>query len=382
MTSSSPRVPEDPFLVDQNPPAYTSEGENLSYWQSFQEWLLPSESLSKSETPKRDLRYARTLIAIFYAILTGVLVYTVVRLVYSGRIEVFTNMYKVDFVEAPSLALCPFNANDRIEWPHGAGPWVAATKVAYKGISDLKVAPRNCTFDNRCVCVDLSAYRLRDFERNHTNRDEVSAVSDAEMFRESIEVRTNLSDPSDESVLKVGLYDSRDPAPDWLYVNQGSVFIAQLELIVWTIIDISVSGLVKTLMGDLRAMAKNRDIFRYTSQEVGNNRRNHSWHETSIRYEMKTFFVEETMSSARAFSLYTVGVLVALVALRIVIIDAFFLVIIPPHAERAKKEEDIVRELSPTAVWLRNLCFFCCFPQDKEGEKDEKRPLLLRRGTV
>ena len=63
-----------------------------------------------------------------------------------------------------------------------------------------------------------------------------------QVFREAIEIRTNLSDPSSDGVLKVGIYDSRDMAPDWLYVNEGAMFIAQLELIIWTVYPSRVQG--------------------------------------------------------------------------------------------------------------------------------------------
>merc|ERR1719215_1655883 len=185
--------------------------------------------------------------------------------------------------------------------------------VGVHGTTNLKVTPRDCTFDRKCACVDMSSYHLNDVERNITDK-EFAKSEFWTLMREGIEIRTNFSDPSDENVLKVGIYDSTDSSPDWLYVNQGSMFLGQLELIVWTVVDVSVAGLVKTFKGDLRAMAKNRHIFRYTSQQVTNARKHQPWTETSIRYEMKTFFVEETMSSPRAFSLYTVGVLIALAA--------------------------------------------------------------------
>lgn len=356
MSAANGGVPEDP-------------GPEPSWWHRFKEWLLPKETLSKSAHPKSDLKYARALIALFYVALTGVIIYTVARMCYSGRIEVFTNLYKVDFLEAPSLAFCPFNANDEIQWPGGAEPWVAASKVTLHGTNDLKIAPQKCAFNPRCACVSMSAYHLNDVLRNHS-----TALNEA--FREQIEIRTNFSDPSEESVLKVGLYDSYDESPDWLYVNQGAIFIGQLELIVWTVVDVSISGLVKTFTGDIRAMAKNRHIFRYTSQQVGNNPMAplHHHHETSIRYEMKTFFVEETMSSPRAFSLYTIGVLIALYAMRVVITDAFFALILPEWKEY--HEPSPHRMLSPTAVYFRNLFCFCCFPE-QDGEDE-----ALLKGTA
>jgi len=353
-------------------------------WEAFKEWLLPSVTFSGSTTPKRDLRFGRILLALFYAVLTGVFIYTVGRLCWSGRIELFSNLYKVDRVEAPSLAFCPFNPNDAIVWPRGPEgqnhTMVTASKYDLQGSHHLQVGARNCSFDRSCGCVDMGAYLLRDTAQEKRNGDSIQhpAGSDqahAMVFRENIEISTNFSDPSPERILKIGIYDSFDTAPDWFYVNEGAMFIGQLELTIWTVVDISIQGLVNTFKGDLRAMVKNRHIFRYTSQQVGGNtRHNH----TSVRYEMKTFFVEETMSSHRAFSLYTVGVIAALIALRWVIVDAFFLIMIPEFQEH--KDKPTVRELSPTSLWMRNL-LCCCLPSDGDAEPGETDPLLEGKGS-
>lgn len=340
-----------------------SGGDETTSWEEFKEWLLPSVTFAASDKPKSDLRYGRILVCIFYAVLAGVFIYTVGRLCNSGRIELFSNLYKVDFVEAPSLAFCPFNPHDSIQWPSGASPAVIAKKFELTGDHSLAATLHNCSFDRHCGCVDMNAYRLSDSARET----HPAGGNEAMVFRESIEIRTGLKDPSPDHVLKVGIYDSYDKAPDWFYVNQGSTFIGQLELIIWTVVDISAEGLVKTLKGDLRAMVKNRHIFRYTSQQVGTSRHD----ETAIRYEMKTFFVEETMSSHRAFSLYTVGVLIALFALRYVVVDAFFVAIMPEH-DPVKKNKPVLRELSSTSNWLRSFC--CCCLDDSEAS--ERGPLV------
>lgn len=338
-----------------------AEHKELTYWEWFLEWLLPAATFEKSKTPKRDLLYARILLVLFYLALTGVAIYTIVRLCWSGRIELFTSLYKVDFVEAPSLAFCPFNPNDTVT----GDPMLSVIKYELHGSHSLNVTPRSCSFDRHCCCVDLNAYRLRD---SATSTEPAMIGREAMVFHESINVTTNLSDPSPDHILKVGIYDSHDKAPDWFYVNQGAVFVGQLELTIWYIMDISIDGLLKTLMGDLRAMVKTRNIWKYTSQEVGDHSRQHL---TSVKYEMKTYFVEETMSSHRAFSLYTVGVIFALIALRWVVVDAFFHTIIPLYEEKAEKTE--VRQLSPLAITMRN--FLCCCIID-DSERPEREPLI------
>jgi len=340
-----------------------------TYWEDFKEWLLPSTSFKNSRTPRADLLYARVLLALFYAALTGLFVYTVVRLCYSGRIELFSNLYKVDFVEAPSLAFCPFNPNQSIEWPDGKENFaVSANKMDLDGEHHLHVKAGNCSFDRACGCVDMSAFHLTDISRETMN------PAHGMVSRESIQFRTNLTDSSSEKVIKVGIYDSYDKSPDWFYVDQGTMFLGQLELIIWTVVDVSITGLINTFKGDLRAMVKNRHIFRYTSQSVGA-KQHQSTRETTVRYEMKTFFVEETMSSHRAFSLYTVGVILSLVALRYVVVDAFFLAMMPEYKE--KNQEIKMRELTPTAVWMRNICL-CGMGGDEEQSENDP---LLKKGV-
>jgi len=340
-----------------------------TYWEDFKEWLLPSTSFKNSRTPRADLLYARVLLALFYAALTGLFVYTVVRLCYSGRIELFSNLYKVDFVEAPSLAFCPFNPNQSIEWPDGKENFaVSANKMDLDGEHHLHVKAGNCSFDRACGCVDMSAFHLTDISRETMN------PAHGMVSRESIQFKTNLTDSSSEKVIKVGIYDSYDKSPDWFYVDQGTMFLGQLELIIWTVVDVSITGLINTFKGDLRAMVKNRHIFRYTSQSVGA-KQHQSTRETTVRYEMKTFFVEETMSSHRAFSLYTVGVILSLVALRYVVVDAFFLAMMPEYKE--KNQEIKMRELTPTAVWMRNICL-CGMGGDEEQSENDP---LLKKGA-
>jgi hypothetical protein len=365
MAAASEGVQRDP-RVSTSP---RSKEEESSAWEEFKEWLVPSEAFSRSFTPKKDLAFARIATFIFYVCLFAFFIYTTVRLLFNGRIELFSNLYKVDFVEAPSLAFCPFNLNETILW-QGSHPWVSAIKWDLNGSHQLDgVAAKPCEFDRVCGCVDMRSYRLSDSAR------ELHPGGHSMVFREAIEIRTNLSDPSSDGVLKVGIYDSRDMAPDWLYVNEGAMFIAQLELIIWTVVDISVQGVINTIVNrDWRAMAKNRHIFRYTSQQVGDGRHLSGDFKTSVRYEMKTFFVEETMSSHRAFSLYTVGVLIALVALRWVFVDAFYLAVMPEWSEKKNEALPTHRELTSTSVWIREI--FCCCLKEASDDPSERDPLI------
>lgn len=336
----------------------------------FLEWLLPSRTFAKSETPESDLRFARLVICGFYLMLTGLILYTLTWLFWRGRIEVFSQQYKVDYIEAPSLAFCPYDRNASIQWPSARKPWLAAAKIDLAGSHSLDVVPENCTFDRVCACVDMHKYGLTDVDR-----DERINGGRPMVYHESIEIRVNFSDPSPERVLKIGIYDRLDSSPDWFYINQGGHWIGQLELTIWTVIDASFQGLLNTLRGDFRAMCKNHHIFRYTSQEVGNPRMHRHWNETSIQYEMKTFFVDETMSSQRAFSLYTVFVIIAICAIRWALVETFFLVFIPQYEE--KSDEPVSRQLSSMSLLLRRyLCCCCKFSRD-----GEEQPLLDEKSS-
>lgn len=347
---------------------HEEEEEHESCFESFKEWILPTGTFARSETPKTDLLFARGLSCVFWLAITGFIIYTVFRLVSSGRVELFRSSYKYDVIETPSLAFCPFNPNQTVQWPAGAEPWAFADKIDTGGVYDLDITPRNCSFDRNCACVDMYKYRFQD-----VTPDKVDGKMQG-VQRQTIEMRTNFSDPSPERVLKVGIYDNFDKSPDWIYVNQGSLFIAQLELTVWTVIDVSMHGLFETLKGDMRAMLRNKHIYRYTSQQVGDLRLHQPWRETSIRYEMKTFFVEETMSSRRAWSLYTLAVIILLFVLRAFMVDAFMATFFPEWQEK-KAEETVVRELSDFSLVLRSFVS-CILPAEEDSGSSERKPLM------
>lgn len=329
------------------------------------EWLLPARTFAKSETPESDLKFARLVIAVFYLLLTGLIVYTLAWLFYKGRIEVFSQQYKVDYIEAPSIAFCPYESNTSILWPAAKTPWVKGAKIDMEGSHALDIKAENCTFDRACACVDLHHYGLTDVDRDASINGGRSMV-----FHEFIDLRANFSDPSPERVLKIGIFDHSDTSPDWFYMNQGGHWIGQLELTIWTVVDASFHGVMNTLRGDWRAMCKNHHIFRYTSQEVGPPGMHRHWNETQIQYEMKTFFIDETMSSQRAFSLYSVFVILAICAIRWALVETFFVVFIPQYEEKA--DEPVYRQLSSTSLLLRTyLC--CCCNRRKDGEE---QPLL------
>jgi hypothetical protein len=300
-------------------------------------------------------------------------------------------------VEAPSLAFCPFDVNATIAGILNVSGVTAATKFDLLGSHALNLTHiYSCHFDRVCSCVDMSQFRLSDQSIEHpdnvdmkTSRDALGKYTTTDVFRESIQISTNLSDPSSEHVIKVGIFDSGDRNPDWFYVNQGRLFVAQLELMYWYVADFSIHGIINTVKGDLRAMVKTKHIYKYTSQEVGQQRDATTGEigATGVRYEMKTFFVQETMSSLRAFSLYTIGVIALLGATSWALVFSFYTSLMPEYREKVsdieEEEEPVVlRQLSPAAQWIRDYICCCLGNIEKDSPQEERAPLLPQKSQA
>lgn len=247
----------------------------------------------------------------------------------------------------------------------------------------MDVQPYECDFDRACVCVDLFKKKahglfdrteLRDYEgerSEHTGpHGEVSIRENK--FRDSIELRTDLTDPSGDQTLKIGLYDSVDGSPNWFFVKQGTYCAGTLEVQAWTVTDMSFRGIADTLKGNLDAMAKRRLIYRFISEDVGERGRGgRQWNETRLSYEMTHFFVDETVSSETAWSGWTLLMLVFIFLLRAPIIHAFIDVVLPAKREN----QDVDRELAGWAVMAGKACCCCCMSRADEEEGLDK-PLI------
>jgi hypothetical protein len=196
---------------------------------------------------------------LFYLGYTGTFIYTLFVLIYSGRVEVMTTQYKVDKVEAPSVVVCPFWASTEILVPAGLkdSEILHVTKYGLNGPERLLVEARTCKYDRTCVCGDLwpaskdgePVWFQDHISRNTKNIGTTGQKSEAEMiFRERIEVQTNATDGSGDRTLKIGFYDSVDPAPQWFYMGQGGYVLGSLELATWTVSDFTFEGMHETVM--------------------------------------------------------------------------------------------------------------------------------------
>jgi|Transcript_68152 hypothetical protein len=353
----------------------------MTKWEEFKEWLVPSEAFRNSSSKDRDLALVRFLSFAFYAAFLGFICYTVYLLLFEGRIEVIRSYVKLDVVECPSIAVCPFNPHTDIVKPP-TGPWIEAELVLpEKRVKMNKTKPVDCSnlkdLNRGCVCFDLSSWKLRDHSTRRATGTESGFLTHMEvLFSERVEITTNLKDPSGEDTMEIGLYTRADRLPDWFYVRQGQYTIGNLQLATWTATDISVQGLERTLAGDKTAMAKYRLMFTFNGFQVGKRGLHRPWNQTKLSYEMKNFFVDETVSSERAYSIYGAMILIVLFLVKGAVHSLFVDAIMP--AENPNKDLIVSRELSSASEWLAYLCCFefCYTKRGDEGTEAETRPLV------
>jgi len=314
---------------------------------------------------------------LFYLAYGGTFVYTLFILIYSGRVEVLTTPYKMDKIEAPSIVVCPFGQGKETMVPAGVrnDEVFHVTKYGTKGPERLPVEARICKYDRTCVCGDLWNFTGKDGQtvwfQDHISRDTegigtMGDKSESEMiFRERIEVTTNVTDGSGDKTLKVGFYDSVDPVPQFFYMGQGGYVLGSLELATWTVADFTFEGMYETVMGiftgnmgNMTAMARPRHIFRYTSQEVAEDRSKDLPNQSIFSYEMKNFFVEDTVSSETAFSPYTLAYLLMLIVIRSAVVSIFISTMFPEYDPT--KDDVKQRENSSAASMMARYCSCCC----------------------
>lgn len=339
-----------------------SKLESIRNLEQFKDWLVPSDTFKKSSTHKHDLACARFLVLLLCVALTGAIGFTLYRLIFSGQIEVVRTGYKVDIVEAPSLAICPFHTQSSIKIPDSSiENAVTVKKITKDGTETLVPGLVMCNYSRRCLCVELFNVSLRDTSQHDTPEN---------IFCERVEVATTVTDPSSEQTLKIGMYDSIDRAPNWFFVNEGHFSMGQLELSKWLVTDMTISTIMYTLRGDWNALARQRHIFRYTSQEVGDRASSNT---TTIIYEMKNFFIDETVSSEKSISVYTLGFLLFIIAARSVVVDAFYNTVMPEYV--SPKEEPVERELTSPMRFLAGIFCSCChYDSTDDGEKQPLNP--------
>jgi len=295
--------------------------------------------------------------------------------------------YKLNSVEAPSVAVCPFWPNTAIVSPPNTseGDLLHVVKYGIHGPERLPVVPHICKFDRVCICGDLfdlgpdgGPVLFHDHRISET--ESIGATgerSESEVrFKERIEVKTNLTDGSGNETLKVGFYDSTDEAPQFFYMHQGAYVLGALDLTYWTVQTISFESIYKAIKDQvIDGLVKERHIFRYTSQEVAHVLDEETKpFESTFSYKMKNFFVPHQVAAETSFSLYAIGYLIILVAVRGLVVTSFRAIMFPEY-DPHRDERGVKRlMMSDHADCLAAYC--CCFMRRKKAEPGETTPLL------
>lgn len=348
------------------------------------EKLVPAGSF-RGPHAEKDLRNARCVVLLFYVAYFAGFCFLLTKAFVSGRIEVVQRTYKVDTLEAPSVAVCPF-------WPdtaivHPSGPTeeaIAVYKYSPEGEERIAAASHVCRYDRECLCVNLFDAAGGPVLFHDHRQDDVKqigttgAASEGDViFRERIELRTNASDPSKDHTLKVGFYDSVDPRPHFVYMAAGTWMLGKLELETWSVSHLHLADFWAALKRlDPGQIFELRHIFRYTSYDGGARPSASRLHvddtvgspaESFVSYSMSNFFVEDQISAESAVSPYTVFFLLALLVMQSTLIGVAKSLFYPEHDPT--RDELKVLENSAVAEALNGCCACCCcFPSDREKE--------------
>lgn len=269
------------------------------------EALVPGDTFGGGERGRRTLFLARCVLFILYllvfAAFSGMLLSFLL-----GRYEIIDQRVKYDKLEAPSLAVCPWDSGQSVHKHSNASYTMFALKFSMAGAERLPNTPKTCKYDRTCQCLDLSDVVLHDMEDSHKSQwgNESEA---AQYFRERIEVHTTLRDPSPVRSLKLGFYDSSDHRPSWFYVRQFFFIIGQLRMDSWMVSEDKVHDLMEAAKGDYSKISKRRHIYSYTFSSTDDSMVLDAEHNkfTRVSYEFRSFFVVETYSGTKAWSLFT-----------------------------------------------------------------------------
>jgi hypothetical protein len=358
----------------------TTGASGFSLTKIVKEILFPSGAFlgPNPEENARNTSKARFIMFFFYLAFLGFFAYQICCFFFLGRVEVITSTYKMNSLEAPSVAICPFWPNTAIVPPPDTEQEdiLHVMKYGVRGPERLAVVPHICKFDRVCICGDLfdlgqdgGPVLFHDHRISETqNIGATGEASESEVrFRERIEVSTNATDGSGNETLKVGFYDSTDEAPKFWYMHQGAYVLGKLELSTWSVQTItfqSIYNAITSPISSAQGLVKETHLFRYTSQEVA-----HVLHgetkplESTFSYQMKNFFVDHKIAAETSFSLYAVWYLLLLVAFRGLVVQTFKTVMFPeydPHTDETGVKR---REMSDHANNMAEYgcCFSCCY---------------------
>lgn len=356
------------------------------------------------------------MVLFFYVVVLGVLAYSLVALL-GGRGEALRWWYKIDRVEVPSLAICPFKAETALTHTESAVR-VRATRFTddpkegtpkAQQLEDVKPSTytsSTCTHaghDRECLCLDLQQYLFRDPESGSSVTSGWTSVfftpiRDKRMeLQGRIEVALDVGDPSEYSTLKVGFYDSVDKEPSsWTYMHQGDYVIGSLELQTWGVTDVNWEAVKRFLHNAVQRkwnlLYTKRHMYKFASQEVPQGKegvqgsgeahaflgkeKGSTFQKSRVSYEMNTFLVEETYFARSSLSLYAIGVLLLVFVGLFPATSALIDMLYPKEEEEETAPEN--RKVSRVASGLSRICgcCCCCFPEYADIDAEEAKPLV------
>jgi len=354
-SAATPREDESPNVASTaspGPPPQSTMGMSTPLCQS----LVPDNTFGEGPVAARTLCVARWFLFVLYFVLISVFGLYLTTFI-MGRVEIIDHRMKYDKLEAPSIAVCPWNPGDTILQQTNASYTIYAVHISLKGATRLPNMPRRCQFDRTCECLDLQDVVLMDTEDAHHGPTGLES-KEVQNFRESIEIRTTLMDSSSTQTLKFGLYDSMDHRPSWFYAPQWYMLIGQLRLDSWMVSEENAANLKAMFTGDMGALDR-RHFYNFDfSSSVGE----HNQRYTRIWYEFRTFFVMETISAQKAWSLFTVvALLILLIGLSNVLM--IWELLFPVYSGGAVQRRQVSRP-------MRWLCrSFCCLDL-RDGHED------------
>lgn len=295
-----------------------------SCWEQLGEHLVPSGTFGQDiRESKRALHCARICLFTLYVIVVLVFL-TGLILLAIGRAEIIEHRVKYDRLEAPSVAVCPWNSGTEISVPQNATTLIEASKVDTNGIHTLPNEPKLCKYDRLCYCLSLEDIYLEDVEDSHHGPTRKFS-EELTMFREAIEIRTPLMDPSDITSLKVGFYDSVDPRPSWVYVKQFDFAIGELRMDSWMVSEAHFQSDFQAMAHGKAPRPERRHFYVYTfsTTDAGEHLNADKQRYTYIRYEFRNYFVLETVSSHSVWSLWSLVTLCILLVAMSSLLQAY-----------------------------------------------------------
>lgn len=282
-----------------------------SLWQRVGKSAVPDGTFGGGDEGERTLACARCCLLSLYIILGLIFVCSMLTML-MGRQEIVDHRMKFSKLESPSIAVCPWLAGTRVQKLPRASYSIHAIKYTLSGKQYLANNTRECVFDRVCECLDLHSHTLDDVENSYHGPYGETSMQ-LQSYREHIEVRTNLMDPSPARMLKFGLYDSVDPRPSWFYGDLWGNLQGQLRLDSWLVTQTSYANLKAIITGDISKLDR-RHFYTYTfasTKPVWSFDEDHHRY-TSVSFEYRNFFVLETITASSSWSLFTLFSLIIL----------------------------------------------------------------------